>query len=188
MNYCSECGSDSLVRRLPEGDTKERTICDSCHHIFYHNPKIVTGCILEWQGKILLCKRAIEPRINFWTVPAGFLENGEAVIEAAAREAAEEACAKCENLVMHSFYNIRYVNQVYILYRGYLKDGHYGVGAESNAAMLCTEADIPWPEIAFPVIEDALKLYFEDRKQREYKYHEGDIYKDDDNQFRVLRY
>ena len=188
VNYCSECGSDRLVYRLPQGDTRKRTVCNSCGHTFYSNPKIVTGCILEWQKRILLCKRAIEPRINLWTVPAGFLENGESVIEAAAREAEEEACAKSENLVIHSFYNIRYVNQVYILYRGSLKDGNYGVGHESNDAMLCAETDIPWQQIAFPVIADALKLYFADRGRCHYEYHEGDIYKGDDNQARIVRY
>ena len=188
MKYCSECGSDNLVHRLPEGDNKERTICDTCGHIFYHNPKIVTGCILEWQQRILLCKRAIEPRIDFWTVPAGFLENGESVIEAAAREAKEEACAECENLVMHSFYNIRHVNQVYILYRGSLKDGHYGVGQESSDAKLYTEAEIPWQQIAFPVIEEALRLYFKDRSRRSYSYHEGDIYRGGDNKIQIVRY
>ena len=188
MKYCSECGSNRLVYKLPEGDTKERTVCDACGHIFYHNPKIVTGCILEWEQQILLCKRAIEPQVNFWTVPAGFLENGESVIEAAAREAEEEACAKSEDLVMHSFHNIRHVNQVYILYRGTLKDGHYGVGHESNDAMLCTEAEIPWDQIAFPVIEEALKLYFEDRRLRKHIYHEGDIYRGADGQIQITRY
>ena len=188
MKYCSECGSDNLAVRRPTGDTKERTVCAACDYIFYHNPKIVTGCILEWQGHILLCKRAIEPRINFWTVPAGFLENNESIIEAAAREAAEEAHAQCDDLVMHSLYNIRYVSQVYILYRGHLKDGRYGVGYESNDAMLCSEDEIPWPQIAFPVIADSLKLYFEDRSRRSYQYHEADIYRDDDNQIRIVRY
>ena len=188
MKYCSECGSDNLVHKLPKGDTKERIVCGNCGHIFYHNPKIVTGCILEWQQQILLCKRAIEPRVNFWTVPAGFLENGESVIEAAAREAEEEACAGSEDLVMHSFYNIRHVNQVYILYRGTLKDGRYGVGQESNDAMLCTEAEIPWNKIAFPIIEEALRLYFEDRGCQTYSYHEGDIYRGSNGQIQVTRY
>ena len=188
MKYCSECGSDKLVHKLPDGDTKERIVCDTCGRIFYHNPKIVTGCILEWQRRILLCKRSIEPRVNFWTVPAGFLENGESVIEAAAREANEEACAECENLVIHSLYNIRHVNQIYIIYRGVLKDGRYGVGDESNDAMLCSEAEIPWHQIAFPIIEEALKLYFDDRKHQNYSYHEGDLHKKDNGQIRVVRY
>ena len=188
MKYCSECGSDDLVRKMPEGDTKERIICNTCGHIFYHNPKIVAGCILEWQQRILLCKRAIEPRMNFWTVPAGFLENGESVMEGAAREAKEEVCARSRDLVMHSFYNIRHVNQVYILYRGTLKDGRYGVGQESNDAMLCSEAEMPWEQIAFPVIKEGLRLYFEDRSRQAYGYHEGDIYRDNDGQIQITRY
>lgn len=188
MNYCSECSSDRLVHRLPQGDTKERTICDACGYIFYHNPKIVTGCILEWQQRILLCRRSIEPRANFWTVPAGFLENDESVIDAAAREAKEEACVECEGLVMYSFYNIRHVNQVYVLYRGSIKGGRYGVGQESSDAMLYNEAEIPWEQIAFPIVAEALQLYFADRHRGAYSFHEGDIYKDDEGLIKVVRY
>jgi len=176
-----------LVHELPKGDTKERIVCASCGHIFYHNPKIVTGCILEWQQRILLCRRAIEPKANFWTVPAGFLENGEAVIAAAAREAQEEACAESDDLILHSFYNLIHVHQVYILYRGTLKDGHFGIGQESNDAMLCPEDEIPWNTIAFPVISEALKLYFEDRSRKAYAYHEGDINRED-GRIKITRY
>ena len=109
-------------------------------------------------------------------------------MEGAAREAKEEACAGSEDLVMHSFYNIRHVNQVYILYRGTLKDGRYGVGQESNDARLYSEAEIPWGQVAFPVIKEALRLYFEDRSHQTYGYHEGDIYRDNAGQIQIIRY
>ena len=98
MKFCSHCGSSEIIFSVPEGDNRPRFVCVSCQEIFYHNPKIVTGCIAEWQGKILMCKRAIEPRYGKWTLPAGFMENDETMHDAAARETYEEATAEVENL------------------------------------------------------------------------------------------
>ena len=95
MNFCSHCGK-SVSLRIPEDDNRPRHVCDSCGHIHYQNPKIVAGCIPEWQGKILLCRRAIEPRYGLWTIPAGYMENGETIEQAACRETEEEACARVD--------------------------------------------------------------------------------------------
>ena len=188
MKFCSLCGCARLTVKIPPGDTTRRTTCDGCDAVFYENPKIVAGCILEWRGKVLLCKRAIEPRAGLWTVPAGFMENGESVVEAAAREAWEEAGAKSGDLALHTMYNLKHVNQVYMLYRGELSDGRYAPGHETAAADLCAEEEIPWSEIAFPVVGEALALYFDDRRRRDFRLHQGDILRDDARRLRIIRY
>jgi len=188
VKFCSHCGSSDLNTKIPPGDTTPRRVCASCGAIFYENPKIVAGCILEWQDKILLCKRAIEPRIGLWTVPAGFMENGESVIEAAAREAWEEAGARSGDLSLHTIYNLKHVDQVYILYRGSLDGGRFKPGHETLEAGLCGEADIPWDAIAFTVVREALELYFADRSRRRFTLHEGDIDRDGGEQLRIVRY
>ena len=94
MKFCSHCGSDRLEWRVPDGDTLPRHVCANCHTIHYQNPKVVVGCLPEWEGRVLLCKRAIEPRYGLWTLPAGFLENGETVVAGAVRETLEEAHAR----------------------------------------------------------------------------------------------
>lgn len=184
MKYCSSCGKKvSLV--IPEGDNRYRHVCDGCDIIHYENPKIVTGCIPEWQDKILLCKRAIEPRVGLWTLPAGFMENSETNIEGAARETAEEANAKIENMQLFSVFSIAHINQVYTMYRGDLVGGEASPGIESLEVALLTEAEIPWENIAFQVISETLKLYYEDRKKGNFTTHYGDIIKQADNSFTV---
>lgn len=188
MKYCIECGSDNVVHKVPDGDAKERIVCNDCGYIFYSNPKIVTGCILEWQTQILLCRRAIEPRVDFWTVPAGFMENGESVVEAAVREAEEEACARAVSLMPHSLHNLKHINQVYIIYRGTLKDGYCKAGHETHEVMLCDEQAVPWEELAFPVIKESLTLYFEDRRTGVYRYHQGDIFHNANGELQCASY
>ena len=184
MNYCSSCGEKvSLV--IPEGDNRQRHVCNSCDTIHYENPKIVTGCIPEWQDKILLCKRAIEPRIGLWTLPAGFMENRETNIEGAARETAEEANAKVDNMQLFSVFSIAHINQVYTMYRGDLVAGEASPGIESLDVALLTEDEIPWENIAFQVITETLKLYYKDKKQGRFSTHYGDITKQADNSFTV---
>ena len=95
MNFCNQC-AHPVATQIPDGDTKERYVCNECGVIHYQNPKIVAGCIPEWEGQILLCRRGIEPRHGLWTIPAGFMENGETIEQAAARETLEEACADVE--------------------------------------------------------------------------------------------
>lgn len=175
MNYCSHCGGD-LNLEIPDGDDRLRYICPKCQRIHYVNPKIVVGCIPEWDGKILLCKRAIEPRAGKWTIPAGFLESGETVAEGAQREAHEEALARVEALIPYALFNITFVDQVYIIFRARLVDGTFGVGEESVDAGLYEEGEIPWNDLAFTVVRETLEHYFEDRRSGHYRFHMGDIY------------
>jgi ADP-ribose pyrophosphatase YjhB (NUDIX family) len=173
MNFCPNCGAP-VSRRIPPGDDRPRHVCDTCGGIFYHNPKLVAGCIPERDGKILLCRRAIEPRSGFWTLPAGFMENGETTQEAAARETKEEALAEVEIGALFTYLNIPHINQVYVVFLAKLLSD-YAAGAESSDARLFSETEIPWPEIAFPAIEVSLELYFQDRRHGAFGIHTVDI-------------
>ena len=164
INYCNRCGA-GVQLRVPDGDNMPRHVCDACGTIQYQNPKIVAGCIPEWQGRILLCKRAIEPRYGLWTIPAGFMENRETVEQAAARETDEEAMARVEIAGLYGVYNIPHISQVYMIFRGELVDGEFAPGPESLETQLYAEEEIPWDEIAFPVVARALERYFEDRRR-----------------------
>lgn len=173
MNFCSACGSSAIESRIPTGDNRKRYICKDCNTIFYQNPKNIVGCILEWEGKILLCKRSIEPRIGFWTIPSGFLEIGESVKAGAMREVREEACAETEALQLYSVYSLLHANQVYIIYRGTLKDGKASAGDETSAVGLYDEHNIDWSQVAFSVISDSLEHYFADRKKGLFNFYSG---------------
>jgi len=164
INYCSRCGG-SILLQIPVGDNRLRHVCESCGEIHYQNPKIVSGCIPVWQDRILLCKRAIEPRKGFWTLPAGFLENGETVEQGAIRETREEACADITDRHLYGIYNLPHINQVYMMFRGNLvsEDG-FGVGEESLDVRLFDETEIPWQDIAFKVIHLTLRRYLEEKK------------------------
>jgi ADP-ribose pyrophosphatase YjhB (NUDIX family) len=162
MNYCSECGKQVTVA-VPEGDNMPRHVCNACGTIHYQNPKIVVGTIAEWEDRILLCKRAIEPRYGLWTLPAGFMENGETVQQGAARETLEEAQAKVRVGRLYTLFNLPHINQVYMLFRAELESLDFGPGAESLEVELLREDQIPWAEIAFPVIGESLRLYYSDR-------------------------
>ncbi len=161
MKFCSSCGG-TVSYRVPKDDNRERAICDSCGQIHYRNPIIVVGCVAERDGKVLLCKRAIEPRYGYWTVPAGFMELGESVAGGAARETLEEALATVE--LGHLFASVDVVDagQVHLFYTGKLI-GDFGVGNETLDAALFSEDEIPWDEIAFHSGKFALRKYFEDR-------------------------
>ena len=174
MNFCPNCGA-SVTLKVPEGDSFARHVCDACSTIHYSNPKMVIGCIPEWEDKILLCKRAIEPRLGCWTPPAGFMENGESTAEAALRETLEEAQARVEIGDLYSMLSIPHINQVHIFYRARLLDLDFAPGAESLEVALFEEADIPWKEIAFRTISTTLKYYYEDRKRGCYGCHSGAI-------------
>jgi len=167
MNYCSSCGS-SVERRIPEGDDRERYVCPGCEIIHYTNPHVIVGCLPCYQGRVLLCKRAIEPRKGYWTLPAGFMENGETTQQGAIRETWEEAKARVSKLALYRVIDVPYISQVYMFYRCDLDDGVFGVGPESLETVLCREQDIPWDEIAFPVVKVTLKDYFADVKQGEF--------------------
>lgn len=171
MNYCSECGS-GLELKIPAGDNRARHVCRNpdCGLIHYQNPKIITGCIPVFEDKVLLCKRAIEPRYGLWTLPAGFMENGESTEQGALRESWEEAKAKCTIDDLYAIYNLPHINQVYFFYRASLNDNAFGVGEESLEVKLFDEDQIPWNDIAFTVVTATLKNYFDDRKAKEFHF------------------
>lgn len=174
MNFCSNCGS-SVKLRIPPGDTLPRYVCDACQTIHYQNPKIVVGCIPEWEDKILLCRRAIEPRLGLWTLPAGFMEKGETTVQAAVRETLEEAGAKVEVAALYTLFNLPHIDQVYLFYRSRLLGLDYTPGHESLEVELFSEQDLPWDQLAFRVIHETLKLYFNDRLDGQYRTYVGDI-------------
>jgi ADP-ribose pyrophosphatase YjhB (NUDIX family) len=174
MNYCSQCG-ETVTVKVPAGDNMPRHVCDACGIIHYQNPKIVVGCIPEWEDRILLCKRAIEPRYGLWTLPAGFMENGETVQQGAARETLEEARARVDVGALYAMFNLPHINQVYLLFRSRLLDLNFGPGAESLETKLLEQSRIPWDEIAFPVIRESLLLYFHDRISGRFPLRAGDI-------------
>ncbi|HUO44626.1 MAG TPA: NUDIX hydrolase [Burkholderiales bacterium] len=171
MKFCSECGAP-VEQRIPDGDNLPRHVCPACGAIHYHNPKIVVGCIVEWEDKILLCRRGIEPRHGLWTVPAGFMENGETTIEGALRETREEAGARTEIGPLYALHNLPYINQVYLIFRARLLDLDFSPGAESLEVRLFSEAEIPWEQIAFRTVRHALTRYYEDRRNNgDYPFH-----------------
>lgn len=174
MKFCSECGQ-AVVQKKPEGDTHLRYVCTSCETIHYQNPNIVTGCIPEWQGKILLCKRAIEPRHGLWTLPAGFMENNETTAQAAIRETMEEARARVKITDLYTMFNLPHVNQVYIIFRAQMSSPDYGPGEESMEVELFDLDELPWDEMAFAVVTETLKLYCQDVSNGKFALYTGDI-------------
>lgn len=174
MKFCSQCAG-RVTRLIPADDDRPRFVCQSCGTIHYHNPIMVVGCIPEWKDDILLCRRAIEPRRGKWTLPAGYLENGETAAEGARREAEEEAGAAMGELTPFALLNITHVRQIYLMFRAPLLDLNFKAGKESLEAALFGEAEIPWGKVAFPVIEETLRLYFKDREKGRFRFHMGDI-------------
>ena len=164
IKYCNHCG-ENVSLLIPAGDNRDRYVCDGCGQIHYQNPKVVCGCIPVWRDRILLCKRAIEPRKGLWTLPAGFMENGETIQHGAARETLEEACAEIAGQTLYGIYNLPRVNQVYVMFRAELTgENSFAAGAESLEVRLFEEAQIPWSEIAFRVIHLTLERYLAERK------------------------
>jgi ADP-ribose pyrophosphatase YjhB (NUDIX family) len=162
MNFCSQCGKP-LEFRVPPGDHLPRYVCAYCGTIHYQNPKIIAGCVPDHQGRILLCRRAIEPRLGYWTVPAGFMENRETVQQAAARESLEEARADVQIGSLLAIVHVLEARQVHIFFRAILPRAEFDISPESLEVGLFAEVDIPWVNIAFPSIEFALRRYFSDR-------------------------
>jgi len=161
MNFCSHCGKPTCLK-VPDGDHRERHVCDHCNIIHYQNPRIIAGCIPTSGDRVLLCKRAIEPRRGYWTLPAGFLENGETTMEGALRECQEEAGAQLHNPLLCGIYDIPHISQVYVFYRGPLINDTFSVGDESLEVELFREQEVPWENLAFPVISLALEHHFAD--------------------------
>lgn len=175
MNYCSNCGSSQLVWKKPRGEHLLRQVCEQCQTIHYQNPKIIAGCLPVWENKILLCKRAIEPRYGLWTVPAGFMENGESIEEAAIRETWEEANAKVDLKSLYMMYSIMRVDQLYVLFLAQLKNLNFHAGEESLEVRLFSEEEIPWKELAFQIVEKTVTYYFNDFKQNSFPTHIGKL-------------
>ncbi|MEP7183753.1 MAG: NUDIX hydrolase [Betaproteobacteria bacterium] len=165
MRFCSACGSARVEFLIPAGDHLPRFVCGDCGTIHYQNPKVVVGCLPEWEDRVLLCKRAIEPRHGLWTLPAGFLENGETVFAGAARETMEEAGARVELGALYTMISLPHISQVYLMFRARLLDLDYAAGPESLEVRLFREDEIPWEEIAFRTIGRTLRNYFLDRRQ-----------------------
>lgn len=174
MKFCCYCATE-LVYDIPDDDNRHRFICKRCDVVHYQNPKVVAGCLPIWEDKVLLCKRAIEPRYAYWTLPAGFMECGETSLEAAMRETHEEANARVEVESLFTVFNLPHVDQIYMMFKSRLLDLDFSPGTESLEVALYDEASIPWEDLAFRTIKETLRLYFEDRKNGAYRQHTGDI-------------
>ncbi len=162
MKFCADCGG-RVSLRTPPGDHLPRHVCEACGAIHYRNPRLVVGCVPELDGRILLCKRAIEPRRGFWTIPAGFMENGETLQQAAARESREEALADVEIGSLLAIVHVLHAEQVHVFFRARLGAPEFGPGPESLEVELVAPEAIPWADLAFPSTEFALRRYLEDR-------------------------
>ena len=174
MKYCSLCGA-SVELRQPADDNRTRYVCTVCNEVHYQNPKLIVGAIPEWEDKILLCRRAIEPRHGLWTLPAGFMENSETTAEAAARETLEEANAQVAIGELYSLYNLPYINQVHLLFRARLLNLDFSPGAESLEVRLFSEEEVPWDALAFRPVRYTLQHFFSDRKSGEFKFRIGNL-------------
>lgn len=174
MKFCSQCGN-KVVLRVPDGDNRSRHVCIECDAIHYQNPRIIAGCLPLFEDRVLLCKRSIEPRSGKWTLPAGFMENGETTEQAALRETSEEANARAEILHLYTLFSLPHISQVYLFYRARLLDLDFSAGEETLEVSLFEENDIPWDELAFPVITQTLEHYFEDRKADHFPMRSKDI-------------
>jgi ADP-ribose pyrophosphatase YjhB (NUDIX family) len=167
MKYCSQCG-DNVDHIIPEGDNRHRYVCVSCEFIHYQNPRIIAGCLPIFEDKVLLCKRAIEPRLGYWTLPAGFLENGETTASGAIRETLEEANASVEIEDLYTVFSLSHISQVYMFFKATMPTPEYSAGVESLDVKLFSEDEIPWDELSFPVIGETLKHYFADRQHGQF--------------------
>ena len=169
IQYCTHCGSATEIR-IPSGDERGRHVCTACGQIHYQNPKVVVGCIPEYEDRILLCRRDIEPRRGRWTLPAGFLECNESVRDGALRETYEEAQLRAEIIAPYRLFDLMFVNQIYLMFRARILVPEFGPTHESSEVKLVHEKDIPWENIAFPVIEKTLLHYFRDCKQGTFEF------------------
>jgi ADP-ribose pyrophosphatase YjhB (NUDIX family) len=174
MNYCSNCGT-RVVLKVPEGDFLPRHVCEHCGTIHYLNPKLVVGSVPTWEGKILLCRRGIEPRVGFWTICAGFMENDETLEAGAAREALEEARIDVEIGSLLLLANVTHARQVHVFFRSRMRTPDFGVTHESLEVKLVDERDIPWDELAFPSTEAALRHYVADRAAGVERHHVAEM-------------
>ncbi len=164
IKFCSRCGARTHLS-IPDGDNRERAVCTACGYIHYTNPRVIVGCVPVYEDRVLLCKRAIEPRINLWTLPAGFLENGETAAHGAARETWEEARVVADSIRLYRLYDVPYINQLYIFFLCEIRAGNFEPGPESYETRLYNIDEIPWEQIAFPVVKQTLEEFFEDKQK-----------------------
>ena len=174
MKFCSACGARVVVE-VPPGDNRPRHVCGECGIVHYHNPKMVVGAVPEWDGRVLLCRRAIEPRYGYWTLPAGFLEVGETMEEGARREAREEANANLRIDGLYTLFSIPHIDQVHAFFRARLLDEDFSPGEESLEVRLFREEEIAWKDLAFPVVYKTLELWLEERETGRFRTHAGDV-------------
>lgn len=172
MKFCSGCGHTVILKKIPD-DTHPRFFCENCKTIHYQNPNVVVGCLPIWQDQVMLCRRAIEPRRNYWNLPGGYLENGETVEEGAIREVWEEAGIKVKVISLHAVFSIPKINQIYMHFLAEMPNLIYAAGVESMEVKMFEEADVPWKEIAFSSSTFSLEKYFLDRKNGERQVHLG---------------
>lgn len=170
MSFCTACGH-LTQDKVPLGDHQIRQVCVNCDTIHYVNPKVICGALAIWQDKVLLCRRAIEPRYGLWTLPAGYMELFETMEQGSARETREEAEAEVDIEHLYCMYNIPRIGQIYVLFKAQLIDGKFGAGEESIESRLFAEHEIPWEQLAFPSVERTLRHYFADKKQQNYPLH-----------------
>lgn len=171
INYCSVCATP-VVLTIPPGDHLPRHVCPACGAIHYRNPRLVVGALPLWEERVLLCRRAIEPRRGYWTLPAGFMENGESLDEAARRETHEEAGAAVDIGPIFTILSLPRIDQVHVFHRARLLAPAFAPGAESLEVALFSEAAIPWEEIAFPSVAVTLRHFFADRARGEFTVHQ----------------
>ena len=174
MKFCTLCGHN-LSLRIPETDDRERHVCDACGHVHYVNPRIIVCALPCYDDKMLLCKRAIEPRYGLWTLPGGFMELGESTLEAARRETLEEAGARIDVIELYAMYHILHIDQVHMFYRARLCDLDFAAGKESLEVRLFGEQEIPWHDMAFPAVTDTLRHYFRDLPTGRYPLRLADV-------------
>ncbi len=170
MNFCSNCGHKT-AEKIPLGDHQVRRVCTQCNTIHYVNPKVICGALALWEDKVLLCRRAIEPRYGLWTLPAGYMELFETMEQGAARETREEAEAEVNIQQLYCMYNIPRIGQIYVLFKSELVGGEFGAGEETIESHLFSEDEIPWNDLAFPSVERTLRHYFADRKTGSFETH-----------------
>ncbi len=174
IKHCRVCGAPALYV-VPADDNRERAVCTACAEIHYENPINVVGTLPVWGEQVLLCRRNIEPRYGFWTLPAGFLELGESTAEGALRETDEEAGARVELQGLFTVLNVVRVGQLHLYYRARMLDTTLAPGPETIEARLFREDEVPWDQLAFRTVRQTLEHYFADRRGGTFPVHAGDI-------------
>jgi ADP-ribose pyrophosphatase YjhB (NUDIX family) len=183
-SFCPKCGGPDLGQQTPPGDTHERLMCRGCGYIHYVNPKIIAGCIIEQDGKYLLCQRAIPPRPGTWTLPAGFMESGETTEQAALREVWEESGVRAEIVSPYSIFSVPKISEVYIIFRAIALEITGQYGPETMDYKFFAPEEIPWEQIYYPAIRQILERYIEERHAGVYGIYMGN---DDSGKIHFMR-